>query len=76
MAALLPNICRLSPEVTELPFPVSGPSTWLEKKTSINDLRKKGDHLSYLKAAISLNYDTTSNLIELTDPIAKERPVY
>lgn len=44
---------------------------------SLNDLRKRGgDHLSYLKAAISLNYDTTSDLIELTDPIAKERPVY
>lgn len=51
MAALLPNICRLSPEVTELPFPVSGPSTWLEKKTSINDLRKKGGPLIIPKSS-------------------------
>jgi len=39
------------------------------------DYEKQRDR-SRLKAAISIKYDTTSDLIELTDPIAKERPVY
>jgi hypothetical protein len=49
------------------------PSTSAELTPLSMTKERGGDHLSYLKAAISLNYDTTSALIELTDPIAWDK---